>query len=74
MAVEAPEPPKAQEPLQRNDPQSDEGCVEARDIVPLRGEEDVAVRVIEPELGDVQLLVEEVHHEVERAEARAEMT
>ncbi len=39
----------------------------------LRGEEDVALRVVEAELADVQLLVEKVHHDVEGAEARAEV-
>ena len=47
VAVEAAEPPKAQEPLRRDHAERVEGGVEARDVVPLRGEEDVAVGRVE---------------------------
>ena len=46
---------------------------EARDVVALGGEEDVAVRVVPAQPGHVQLAEEEVRDEVERAEARAEV-
>ena len=73
MAVEPAEPAQAQEPLLRDDTEPEERRVEAGDVVALRGEEDVAVGVVEAELGDVQLVVEQMHDDVERAEARAEV-
>ena len=73
MTVEAAEPAEAEQLLLRQDAEPVQRGVEAGDVVALRGEEDVALRVVEAELADVQLLVEEVHHDVEGAEARAEM-
>ncbi len=42
-------------------------------VVALRREEDVAVGIVEPALGDVQLLEQEVRDDVERAERGAEV-
>ena len=50
-----------------------ERCVEARHVVTLGREEDVAIRRVEPDVEDVQLLPEQVRDEVERAERRADM-
>ena len=56
-----------------NDSEPEERRVEAGHVVPLRGEEDVSIGMVEPELADVQLVVEQVHDKVERAEAGAEV-
>ena len=52
----------------------EEGCVQARHVVTLRREEDVAVGIVESALGDVQLVEEELGDDVERTERRAEVT
>src|SRR5207249_4945770 len=48
--------------------------VQTGDVVPFRGDVDVAVRVVEAELGGVQLQEEQMDDDVHRAEARAEVT
>ena len=73
MAVEPAEPPQPREPLRREHAEPVQRRVQARHVVALRREEDVPVGIVEAELRDVQLLVEQVHDDVERAEARAEM-
>ncbi len=73
VAVEAAEPPEPQEPLRRDHAQRVERRVQPGDVVPLRGEEHVAIGRVEPELDDVQLLPQQVGHDVERAERRAEV-
>ena len=73
VPVEAAEPAQLQQALVREHAERVERGVEAGDVVALRREEDVAVRVVPAELGDVQLAEEEVRDEVERAEARAEV-
>ncbi len=73
VSVEPAEPAEAEELILGNDAEAVQRRVQARDVVALRREEDVALGVVEAELVDVQLLVEEVHEDVEGAEARAEM-
>ena len=73
VAVETAEPTQSEELLLRDHAEPVQRRVETRDVVPLRGEEDVALRIVEAELGDVELLVEQVHEDVQRAEARPEM-
>ena len=73
VTVEAAEPAEPQQALGRDHAERVERCVEARDVVALGREEDVAVGGVEADLGDVQVLPEEVDDEVERAEGRAEM-
>ena len=60
MPVEPAEPAEPGEPLGREDAEPVQRRVQAGHVVALRGEEDVAVRVVEAELGDVQLRVEEM--------------
>ena len=60
--------------LRRDHAECMQRCVEAGDVVALRGEEDVAVRMLPAELSDVELAPEQVDDDVERAEARAEMS
>src|SRR5712691_2200118 len=74
MAVEAAQPAQAEETLGRDDAECMQGCVETWHVVALGREEHVAVRMVPAELGDVQFAPEEVDDDVERAEARAEMT
>ena len=73
MTVEPAEAAEPRQPVGRQHAQAVERGVEAGHVMALRGEEDVAIGIVEAELGDVQLRVEEVHDDVERAEARAEM-
>ena len=73
MAVEPAEAAQPQEPLGRDHAERVERGVEPGHVVPLRGEEDVAVGRVEAELGDVQLRPEQVRDEVERAEGGAEV-
>ena len=73
MPVEATEPAKPREPLGRKHAEPVERCVQARHVMALGREEHVAVGIVETDLRDVQLAVEEVDDDVERAEARAEM-
>src|SRR5580765_8849271 len=47
--------------------------IEARNVVALRREEDVAVGILPPQPGSVELLEEQVDDEVERAERGAEV-
>ena len=71
------EPAEAAEPeqtLARDDAEREERRVQAGHVVALRGEEDVAVGIVEPALGDVELVEQQVDDEVERAERGAEMT
>ena len=74
MPVEPADAPQAKQALSRNHPEAVQRGVQAWHVVALRRKEDVPVRVLEPELGDVQLLEEQVRDDVERAEARPEMT
>ena len=73
VTVEPAEPPQAQEALGGDDAERVQRGVQPRHVVPFRGEEDVAIRVVPADLGDVQLAPQEVHHDVERAEARADV-
>ena len=73
VAVETAEPAQAQQPLGRDHAERVEGGVEPGHVVPLRGEEHVAVGRVEAELRDVQLLPEQMGDEVERAERGAEV-
>ena len=73
MPVEAAEAAQAEQPLLRHDTQREECRVQAGDVVALGREEDVAVRIVEAALGDVQLVEEKVRDDVERAERRPEM-
>ena len=73
VTVEAAEPAEPQQPLGRDHAERVERCVEARDVMALGREEDVAVGGVEADLGDVEVLPEEVGDEVEGAEGRAEM-
>ncbi len=73
VAVEPSEPAEAQQALRRDGAQRVEGGVEPGHVVPLRGEEDIAVGRVEAELRDVQLLPEQMGDEVQRAEGGAEM-
>ncbi len=73
VAVEPAQPAQPREPLRRDDAETVERRVETGHVVSLRGEEHVAVGALEAHVGDVQLLVEELNDDVERAEARAEM-
>ena len=74
MSVEPAEPAKPQQTLAWDDAERDEGRILPRHVVPLRGEEDVAVGIVEADLAHVQLLEEQVRDDVERAEARPEVT
>ena len=74
MAVEPAEAAEPQQPLRRDHAERVQRRVEAGDVVALRREEDVAVRIVPAELGDVELAPEQVHDDVQRAEARAEMS
>ena len=73
MPVEAAEAAEAQQALARDHAERVERRVQARDVVALGREEDVAVGIVEPALGDVQLVEEQVRDDVERAERRAEV-
>ena len=73
VPVEPTEAAQAQQALRRNDPEPVQRSVEARHIVSLRREENVAIRMLPPELRDVQLPPEEMDDDVECAEARAEV-
>ena len=73
MAVEAPETAEAEQVLTRDDAEGEERRIQPRHVMPLGREEDVSIRVVEPELGDVELLEEHVRDDVERAEGRAEV-
>ena len=73
MAVEPVDATEPQEPLAGDHAEREERRVEPRDVVALRGEEDVAVGVVEADLRDVQLLEEQVRDDVQRAEARSEV-
>jgi hypothetical protein len=73
MAIEPAQPPEARESLRRDRAQAVERRVQARHVVALRREEDVPIGMVEPELADVQVLVEEVDDNVEGAEARPEV-
>ena len=74
MAVEPAEPPKTEQALTGNRVECVERRVEPGNVVPLRREVDVPVRVAPAETGRVQLLEQEERHDVHRAEARAEMS
>ena len=74
MPVEPAQAAEAEQALARDDAEREEHRVQPRHVVSLRGEEDVAVGIVEPALGDVQLVEQEVHDEVECAERGAEMT
>ena len=54
-------------------PEREERRVQPGHVVALGREEDVAVRIVEAALGDVQLVEEKVRDDVERAERRAEV-
>ena len=73
VPVEPAEPAQAREALGRKHAEPVQRRVEPRHVVTLRREEHVALRVVETELRDVQLGVEEMRHDVERAEARPEV-
>ena len=65
MAVEAAEPAQAcSSRSRRDDAERVQHGVEARHVVALGREVDVAVGMVEAELGDVQLLEEQVHDDV----------
>ncbi len=66
-------PTETQQALGRHEPESVERRVEPGDVVSLGREEHVAAWMVEPERDRVHLLVEQVHDDVEGAEARAEM-
>ncbi len=73
VPVEPAESPQAQQPLGRHDPERVQRRVETGHVVPLRGEEDVPAGIVEADRDGVELGVEEVHDDVQRAEARAEV-
>ena len=73
VPVEPAEAAEPQQPLPRDDAERVERRVEAGHVVALGREEDVAVRIVEAALGDVQLVEQEVGDDVERAERRAEV-
>ena len=74
VAVEPAEAPQPQQPVGGDHAERMQRRVQPRHVMPLGGEEDVAVRVLEADRGRVQLGEEEVRDDVERAEAGAEMT
>src|SRR5438045_9223472 len=74
MSVQAAETPQPQQPLGRNNAERVQRRVEARYVVPLRGEEHCAVRMIPTELRHVELAPQQLDDDVERAERRAEMS
>ena len=73
VPVEAAEAPKPCQTVGRNHAEPVQRRVQARHVVALGGEEHVATRIVEADLDDVQLGVEEVSDDVERAEARPEV-
>ena len=73
MPVEPAEAPQPEQTLARDDTEREERRVQAGHVVALRREEDVPVGIVEPALGDVQLLEQEVRDDVERAEGGAEV-
>ena len=74
VSVQPSETPQAQQPLGGNDAERVQRRVEARYVVPLRGEEHIAIWMIPTELGHVELAPQQIDDDVERAEARAEMS
>jgi hypothetical protein len=68
-------PPSAQpeQPLSGCTTERVQDGVQTRNVVALRREVHVAVGMVESERRRVQLAIEEVHDDVHRAEARAEM-
>jgi hypothetical protein len=74
VAVQPAEPSQPQEALRRHDSEGVEHRVEAGHVVALRGEEHVALRIVEASFGDVQLLEQQVRDHIQRAERRAEMS
>ena len=73
VPVQPAESPQPQQPLPRHDAEGVERRVQAGHVVALGREEDVAVRIVEAALGDVQLVEQEVGDDVERAERRAQV-
>ena len=73
MAVEPAEPAQPHEALARDDPECVERGVQARHVVSLRREVDVAVGRVPADRRGVQLLEEEERDDVHRAEGRAEV-
>ncbi len=73
MAVEPAEPAQPREPLRRDDAEPVQRGVQPGHVVALRREEHVAIGTVETDVGDVQLRVQEVHDDVEGAEARPEV-
>ncbi len=73
VAVEPAEPPQPQQLLGREHPQRVQRRVEPGHVVPLRREEDVAIRARPARLGRVQLLEQQLDDDVERREARPEV-
>ncbi len=74
VAVEAAQPAEAQKALARDHAEPVQRRVQTGHVVPLRREEDVTAGIVEADLGDVQLRVQEVNDDVERAEARSEVS
>ena len=73
MPVEPAQATQPEQTLARDDTEREEHRVQPGHVVALRREEDVAVGVVETELGDVQLVEQEVRDDVERAEGGAEV-
>ena len=73
VPVEPAEAAEAKQALARDDAEREERRVQARHVVALGREEDVAVGIVESALGDVQLVEQELGDDVERAERRAEV-
>ena len=73
MAVEASESPEPHQLVCRDHSQRVQDRVQTGDVVALRREVDVAFGIGEAQFTRVQLLVEEVDHDVHGAETRAEM-
>ena len=74
MPVEPAQAAEAKQALARDDAEREERGIQARHVVALGREEDVAVGIVESALDDVQLVEQELRDDVERAERRAEVT
>ena len=74
VPVEPAQAAEAKQALARDDAEREERGIQARHVVALGREEDVAVGIVESALDDVQLVEQELRDDVERAERRAEVT
>ena len=74
VPVEPAQATEAKQALARDDAEREERGVQARHVVALGREEDVAAGIVESALDDVQLVEQELRDDVERAERRAEVT